>query len=231
MFWGGNSISLWKWGIFISEEKDVIFLHNFNNTLETVYSINSAACTMITGMYLYLFCDCVFPHLSFLVSVIFLHFLAIKILLYVFVAWSPLENWIIKLSTVHLNYVGTFSFKNQLRGYDFQKIEKSIKVFLNERDFSSCWIIQRAYGSEAPGPGLTWGLVTVRKMNSYVQSYSQATFTFHFRVWVYLFAMSPHCCTIKAEIKHHCCSEPLLFLKNKLKGKSVRGWRLGGFHI
>ena len=57
-------------------------------------------------------------------------------------------------STVHLNYVGTFSCYNQLRANDFQKIEKSIKVFLNEKDLSSCWIIQRAYGAEAPGPSL-----------------------------------------------------------------------------
>lgn len=46
---------------------------------------------------------------------------------------------------------------------------------------------------------------------------------------MYLFAISPHCCTIKAEIKHHCCTELLLFLKNKLKGGSVQGSNLWGF--
>lgn len=126
---------------------------------------------------------------------------------------GSLQDWIIKPSTVHLNNVGTLSCKNQLRGNDFQKIEKSIKVFVNERDLSSCCIIQRAYRAEAPGPGLS----PRKKINPYVLWYSQATFTFHFEVWVYLFAISAHCCTIKAEIKHHCSSELLLFLKNKLK--------------
>lgn len=57
-----------------------------------------------------------------------------------------------KLSTVP-NCVGTLSCTNQLTGDDFQKIEKSIKVFLNERDLDSCCIIQRAGRDEAPGPG------------------------------------------------------------------------------
>lgn len=72
------------------------------------------------------------------------------------------------------------SCKNQLRGNDFQKIEKSIKVFLNERDLSSCWIIQRAYRAEASGPGHTRGALWLyEKINPYAQWYSQAAFTFH----------------------------------------------------
>lgn len=41
-------------------------------------------------------------------------------------------------------------------------------------------------------------------------------------VWVYLFAISPHCCTIKAEIKHHCCTELLLFLEKISSKEAVR---------
>lgn len=74
---------------------------------------------------------------------------------------GPLEDWIIKPYSVHLSYVGTFSYKNQLRGNDFYKIKKSIKVSLNERDLPQFLLdyLKRFQGWSSRTPGL----VTVRQ--------------------------------------------------------------------
>lgn len=145
---------------------------------------------------------------------------------------GSLEDWIIKPPSAHLNCVGTLSSENQLTGNDFQKIEKSIKVFLNEKDPDSWSIIQRAYGSEAPGPGLSRGLVTVRKYKPIVctDTVRQHLHFISGSVCIYL---QFHHTVAPSKLKSYitaavsfCC-----FWKISSKDCSVLGWSLPRFHI
>lgn len=87
-------------------------------------------------------------------------------------------------------------------------------------------------GLKPQGTGLSQCLVAVRKNKPTCAVIQSGNIYISFQgLRVYLFAISPHCCTIKAEIKHQCCCELLLFLKNKLKGGRVLGSGLSGFHI